>query len=127
MVVVGGDDHDFVLQLGVRAFDEREHVAVGDDVAVDGGGEGDVNTLERDGLVAALGLRGLREVKQRSARAAHHDLGQGRRDLSHRNAHAVGPAREREAIDPRRLRRPECARRGLEVGGARMVMDVGDE
>ena len=55
------------------------------------------------------------------------DGGERRRDLDRGNANAIRPGRERVVWNARRCRRPEVARRLLEVRRIGMVVDIADE
>ena len=123
---MGGDEHPFVLQFRIAAFDESQHVPIRHDVSIDSGVNGDV-TAERNGRDTAGRFCFLREFVERRTGLRHQRSRQRRRDLNRGNANAIGPRGQHVALDARRLGGPEVARGLLEVGRIRMVVHVADE
>ena len=120
-------DHPFVLQLCIAPVDERDDVAVGNDVAIDGRVEIDASARQRERREAARRLGGPRQLLERFPRAGDERCGEGGRNLRDRNVDAVGPRRQRINKDARGRFGPDVARRRLEVRRARMVVHVADE
>jgi len=65
VVEVSGDEHPFILQRRVAAFDEPEHVAIGNDVPVDGGAQGH-DGRQGHGCDAAHGIGLLGQLRHRA-------------------------------------------------------------
>jgi len=127
MIVVSRHDHPLVLPLRIAAFEERDNVAIGNDVAIDGGVDVDLHARERDRREATRRLGRFREVVERPARPGNERPGERRRNLDDGNPDAIRPRRERVIGNARRRVGPVRARACFEALRAGMIVHVAHE
>ena len=129
VIEVRRDDHPFVLQPRIAAFEQRDDVAIGHDVAIDRGAQLDAR---RPAAATGVKPRAVSADRDSSSNvlpgAGDERRRQRRRNLRHRNANAIGPRRracssECAAASPA----SSCAPSASKFAGARMVVHVADE